>query len=118
MRHNRFGSDEEYGDEEYGDEYDYSSPRSTRTPSHERFDDGASRRHTDNRGTGRCTTSKRDELKPWRLPARLNSLSHETSQHHPIPLFDAIELHGLGSSAKNFRAEKEFYLDVFLRHRW
>ena len=58
-------------------------------------------------------------MKPWCLPEHLiNSLSYETSQHHRIPLFDASELHGLSSSAKNFRAEEDFYLDAFLKHRW
>ena len=104
MRHSLFGSDDEYGDG-----YDYASPRSTRAPSHERVDDGAIRLHTGARGTGKDTTSKRDEIKPWLLPEQLiNILSHETSQHHRIPLFDASELHGLSSSAKNFRAEKDF----------
>ena len=45
-------------------------------------------------------------------------MSHETSLHHRIPLFDASELHGLSSSAKNFRAEEDFYLDAFFNHRW
>ena len=113
--HSLFGSD----DEDRGGEEYYSLPSPTRASSHERDDDGASRRHVDNRGTDRGTTTKREELKPWRLPERLiNGLSHETSRHHRIPLFDATELHGLGASASNFRAEEDFYLDVFLRHRW
>ena len=59
------------------------------------------------------------ELKPWELPERLVSeLSGETSLHHRIPLFDARSLHGLDISASNFRAEEEFYLDAFLKHRW
>ena len=75
MRHILFGSDDEYDGG-----YDYSSPRSTRASSHERVDDGASRRHSENRGTVEGTASKRDELKPWRLPEQLvNILSHETS---------------------------------------
>ena len=44
IRHILFGSDDEFGDE-----MDYPSPRSTRAPTHERVDDGASRLHTDNR---------------------------------------------------------------------
>ena len=71
------------------------------------------------RGTGEGTTSKRDALKPWRLPKQLiNSLSHETSQHHRIPLYDASELHSLSSSAKIFRAEEDLNLDVFFKHYW
>ena len=59
------------------------------------------------------------EPKPWLLPERLiNSLSGDTSAHHRIPLFDAKRLHGLDISASNFRAEEDFYLDAFLKHRW
>ena len=115
MRHSLFGS----GDyDDHSGEYYASSHQSTRAPSHERVDEGTSRRHSEDRGTGKNTTLKRDELKPWSLPEQLiKSLSHETSQHHRIPLFDASEIHGLSSSAKSFRAEEYFYLDVFLKHR-
>ena len=52
--------------------------------------------------------------KRWVLPERLvNDLSGETSLHHRIPLFDARHLHGFDISASNFRAEEDFYLDVF-----
>ena len=115
LHHSLFGSDD---DDQGGEEF-YSSPPPARASSHERDDDGASRRQSGSRGTDKGTTVKRDELKPWRLPEQLiNSLSHETGQHHRIPLFDATELHGLSSSAESFRAEEDFYLDVFLRHRW
>ena len=50
------------------DESDYPSPRSARGSYHERVDDGASRRHTEDRNTGKFTTLKRDVLMPWRLP--------------------------------------------------
>ena len=110
LHQSMFGSD---------DGYDYSSPRSTRASSHERVDDGASRHHSENRGTVEGNTSKRGDLKPWRLPEQLiNIFSHATSQHHRISLFDASDLHGLSSSAKVLRAEEDFYLDAFFRHRW
>ena len=48
----------------------------------------------------------------------MNDLAGETSLHHRIPLFDARSLHGLDINASNFRAEEEFYLDAFLKHRW
>ena len=35
-----------------------------------------------------------------------------------IPIFDSSRLHGLDVSAKNYRIEHEFYIDVVLRHRW
>ena len=41
-----------------------------------------------------------------------------TNEHHRILLFDAGNLHGLDISADNFRAQEDFYLDVFLKHRW
>ena len=114
MHHSLFGSDDVFCGEDY-----YASPASTRASPHERDDDGASRRHFESRGTNTGTTLKRDELKPWCLPDQLiDSLYNETSQHHRIPFFDASELHGLSSSAKNFRAEEDFYLDAFFRHRW
>ena len=56
--------------------------------------------------------------KPWVLPKRLvNDLSGETSLHHRISLFDARLLHRLDISASNFRAEEDYYLDAFLKHR-
>ena len=110
MRRSRFDSDDEYYDEYYN-----SSQKSARAPSHESVANGTSYRHSEYRGTSKGTPSKWDELKLCRLPEHLiNTLSHETSQHHRIPLFDASELHGLSSSARNFCAEKDFYLDVFL----
>ena len=50
MRHSLYGSDGEFGDE-----YDDSSQQLPLAPSNERVDDGASRRFTDKRGTGRGT---------------------------------------------------------------
>ena len=47
----------------------------------------------------------------------MNELSGETSLHHRIPLFDARLLYSSDISARNFRAEEDFYLD-FLKHRW
>ena len=59
------------------------------------------------------------EKKPWFLPERLlTSLSGESTPHKKYPLFIATKLHGLDPSAKNFRAEEDFYLDAFLKHRW
>ena len=114
MRHRLFGSDDEYNNY-----YSYLSQRSTRAPSHDHVDDGASRRHTGTRGTGKDTTSNHDDMKPWRLTKQLiNSLSQATRQHHRIPLFDASEIHCLRSSANNFRAKEDFYLDAFFEIRW
>ena len=58
------------------------------------------------------------ERKPWRLPERLlTRLSEEITPHNKYPLFIATKLHGLDPSSKNFRAEEDFYLDAFLKHR-
>ena len=35
-----------------------------------------------------------------------------------IPLFDSSRLHGLEVSAKDYHTEHEYYIDVFIRHRW
>ena len=48
----------------------------------------------------------------------MNDLSGEASLHHQIPLCDAGLLHGLDISASNFRAEEDFNLDDFMKHRW
>ena len=106
-------------DDEYGGGYDYSSPRWTRESSHERVDDGASCGHSENRDTNEGITLKRDDFKTWRFTDQLiNSLYQKTSQHHRIPFFDVSDLHRLSSSARNFRAEEDFYLDDFLKLRW
>ena len=117
-----FGSDDELAD---------SSPASARANSQERDDrDGSHHRDSDICGTNASVGTKQEALdrnvlrlasehKPWQLPERLvNDLSGMTSEHHRIPLFDARMLHGLDISASNFRAEEDFYLDVFLKHRW
>ena len=89
-------------------------------------DDGVSHRGKSYRGTPASvgtTQGSADnkmshlapEKKPWLLPERLiNSLSGETDSRNKYPLFIASRLHGLDPSAKNFRAEEEFYLDAFL----
>ena len=66
MRHSLFGSDDEFDDA-----YDDSSQQSTRAPLHERADDGASRRHSEDPGTGKSTTLKHDEINPWRFHEQL-----------------------------------------------
>lgn len=104
-------------------------PASVHSPKDE-YDDGSRHRGSVARGTTASvgtTQEARDcnvlrlapKRKPWLLPERpVNSLSGETSVHHRIPLFDARLLHGLDISASNFRAEDDFYLDAFLKHRW
>ena len=126
MYRSMFGSD---------DEDDPSTPEPSPKPSPASVfvrsdDDGVSHRGKSYRGTPASvgtTQGSADnkvsqlapEKKPWLLPERLiNSLSGETDSRNKYPLFIASRLHGLDPSAKNFRAEEEFYLDAFLKHRY
>ncbi|CAI5703339.1 unnamed protein product [Peronospora effusa] len=59
------------------------------------------------------------DRKPWMLPKHLlDRWYRKTNERFPIPLFDATQLHGLDASAKNFRTENDYYIDVFLEDRW
>ncbi|CAI5703146.1 unnamed protein product [Peronospora effusa] len=59
------------------------------------------------------------DRKPWMLPKHLlDRWSGKTNERFPITLFDASKLHGLDASAKNFRTDNDYYIDVFLEHRW
>ena len=44
----------------------------------------------------------------------ITSLSGDTNPHNKYPLFVATKLHGLDSSAKNFRAKEGFSSMLFL----
>ena len=75
---------------------------------------GTSQGHTDGK-----TSELAPEKKPWLLPGNLiNSLSGKTDPRNKYTLFIGTRLHGLSCSAKGFRAAEDFYLDVFLKHRW
>ena len=126
MYRSMFGSDDE-DDPPTPEPSPKSSPASI---SVRRDDDGVSHRGKSYRGTPTSvgtTQGSADnkmsqlapEKKPWLLPERLiHSLSGETDSRNKYPLFIASRLHGLDPSAKNFRAEEEFYLDAFLKHRY
>ena len=59
------------------------------------------------------------EKKAWLPPQRvLDRLSDSVSDRYRIRLFDSSRLHGLDSSASDFRTELDFYIDVFFKHRW
>ena len=113
------------------DEGDDSSPAPTTAVTQgSKSDDGSRHRGQDTRGTITSVGTTQEALdsnvlrlapeqKPWQLPERLlNMWSCEATEHHPIPLFDSRQLHGLDISAKNFRTEDEFYLDAFSKHRY
>ena len=58
------------------------------------------------------------EKKPWLPPHRvLDRMSNTVSDRYRIRIFDSLRLHGLESSASDYRTEHDFYIDVFFKHR-
>ena len=41
-----------------------------------------------------------------------------TTGSHRTPLFNSSRLHGLNVSARKYRTEHDYYIDVFFRNRW
>uniref|UniRef100_A0AAV1UYP9 Uncharacterized protein n=1 Tax=Peronospora matthiolae TaxID=2874970 RepID=A0AAV1UYP9_9STRA len=59
------------------------------------------------------------EKKAWMPPKSvMDHLSATTSDRYRTRLFDSSRIHHLDPSAKNYRAENEFFIDAFFRHRW
>uniref|UniRef100_A0AAV1T826 Uncharacterized protein n=1 Tax=Peronospora matthiolae TaxID=2874970 RepID=A0AAV1T826_9STRA len=59
------------------------------------------------------------EKKAWMPPKSIRDrLSATTSDRYRRRLFDSSRIHHLDPSAKNYRAENEFFIDAFFRHRW
>uniref|UniRef100_A0AAV1TH71 Uncharacterized protein n=1 Tax=Peronospora matthiolae TaxID=2874970 RepID=A0AAV1TH71_9STRA len=59
------------------------------------------------------------EKKAWLPPKSvMDHLSATTSDRYRIRLFDSSRIHHLDPSAKNYRAENEFFIDAFFKHRW
>uniref|UniRef100_A0AAV1VLY5 Uncharacterized protein n=1 Tax=Peronospora matthiolae TaxID=2874970 RepID=A0AAV1VLY5_9STRA len=59
------------------------------------------------------------EKKAWLPPKSvMDHLSATTSDRYRTRLFDSSRIHHLDPSAKNYRAEHEFFIDAFFRHRW
>uniref|UniRef100_A0AAV1VGK1 Uncharacterized protein n=1 Tax=Peronospora matthiolae TaxID=2874970 RepID=A0AAV1VGK1_9STRA len=57
--------------------------------------------------------------KAWMPPKSvMDHLSATTSDRYRTRLFDSSRIHHLDPSAKNYRAEHEFFIDAFFRHRW
>uniref|UniRef100_A0AAV1V7H2 Uncharacterized protein n=1 Tax=Peronospora matthiolae TaxID=2874970 RepID=A0AAV1V7H2_9STRA len=48
----------------------------------------------------------------------MDRLSATTSDHYRTRLFDSSRIHHLDPSAKDYRAENEFFIDAFFKHRW
>uniref|UniRef100_A0AAV1U5A0 Uncharacterized protein n=1 Tax=Peronospora matthiolae TaxID=2874970 RepID=A0AAV1U5A0_9STRA len=59
------------------------------------------------------------EKKAWMPPESvMDHLSATTSDRYRTRLFDSSRIHHLDPSAKNYRAENEFFIDAFFKHRW
>uniref|UniRef100_A0AAV1VM19 Uncharacterized protein n=1 Tax=Peronospora matthiolae TaxID=2874970 RepID=A0AAV1VM19_9STRA len=59
------------------------------------------------------------EKKAWMPPKSvMDHLSATTSDRYRTRLFDMSRIHHLDPSAKNYRAEHEFFIDAFFKHRW
>uniref|UniRef100_A0AAV1VKK3 Mannosyltransferase n=1 Tax=Peronospora matthiolae TaxID=2874970 RepID=A0AAV1VKK3_9STRA len=59
------------------------------------------------------------EKKAWMPPKSvMDHLSATTVIVISSRLFDSSEIHHLDPSAKDYRAEHEFFIDAFFRHRW
>uniref|UniRef100_A0AAV1UAR7 Uncharacterized protein n=1 Tax=Peronospora matthiolae TaxID=2874970 RepID=A0AAV1UAR7_9STRA len=59
------------------------------------------------------------EKKAWPPPKSvMDRLSATTSDRYRTRLFDSSRIHHLDPSAKKHRAENEFFIDAFIRHRW
>uniref|UniRef100_A0AAV1VPE9 Uncharacterized protein n=1 Tax=Peronospora matthiolae TaxID=2874970 RepID=A0AAV1VPE9_9STRA len=59
------------------------------------------------------------EKKAWLPPKSvMDRLSVTTSDRYRTRLFDSPRIHHLDPSAKTYRAEKDFFIDAFFKHRW
>uniref|UniRef100_A0AAV1TP81 Uncharacterized protein n=1 Tax=Peronospora matthiolae TaxID=2874970 RepID=A0AAV1TP81_9STRA len=59
------------------------------------------------------------EKKAWMPPKSvMDHLSATTSDRYRTRLFDSSRIHHLDPCAKNYRAENEFFIDAFFKHRW
>uniref|UniRef100_A0AAV1VKW3 Uncharacterized protein n=1 Tax=Peronospora matthiolae TaxID=2874970 RepID=A0AAV1VKW3_9STRA len=69
-------------------------------------------------GTAMCCVSLQKK-KAWMPPKSvMDHLSATTSDRYRTRLFDSSRIHHLDPSAKDYRAEHEFFIDAFFRHRW
>uniref|UniRef100_A0AAV1V270 Uncharacterized protein n=1 Tax=Peronospora matthiolae TaxID=2874970 RepID=A0AAV1V270_9STRA len=58
-----------------------------------------------------------NEKKAWMPPKSvMDHLSATTSDRYRTRLFDSSRIHHLDPSAKNYRAENEFFIDIFSKH--
>uniref|UniRef100_A0AAV1TER4 Uncharacterized protein n=1 Tax=Peronospora matthiolae TaxID=2874970 RepID=A0AAV1TER4_9STRA len=124
MRRSIFGS---------SDESDEPSPKRRRSRSRDSgasSDVGSPIDTTSQRGTSTSVGTSQEERdrnvlrlapekKAWMPPKSvMDHLSATTSDRYRTRLFDSSRIHHLDPSAKNYRAENEFFIDAFFRHRW
>uniref|UniRef100_A0AAV1TE97 Uncharacterized protein n=1 Tax=Peronospora matthiolae TaxID=2874970 RepID=A0AAV1TE97_9STRA len=59
------------------------------------------------------------EKKAWMPPKSvMNHLSATASDRYRTRLFDSLRIHHLDPSEQNYRAENDFFIDAFFKHRW
>uniref|UniRef100_A0AAV1TM44 Uncharacterized protein n=1 Tax=Peronospora matthiolae TaxID=2874970 RepID=A0AAV1TM44_9STRA len=59
------------------------------------------------------------EKKAWMPPKSvMDHLSATASDRYRTRLFDSSRIHHLDPSAKNYRADNDFFIDAFFKHRW
>uniref|UniRef100_A0AAV1UA78 Uncharacterized protein n=1 Tax=Peronospora matthiolae TaxID=2874970 RepID=A0AAV1UA78_9STRA len=74
---------------------------------------------TSQKERGRNVLRLASEKKAWMPPKSvMDHLSATTSNRYRTRLFDSSRIHHLDPSAKNYRAENDFFIDAFFRHRW
>uniref|UniRef100_A0AAV1TE91 Uncharacterized protein n=1 Tax=Peronospora matthiolae TaxID=2874970 RepID=A0AAV1TE91_9STRA len=69
-------------------------------------------------GTAVCCVSLPRRRHGCLLNPFMDHLSATTSDRYRTRLFDSSKIHHLDPSAKNYRAEHEFFIDALFRHRW
>uniref|UniRef100_A0AAV1T0S9 Uncharacterized protein n=2 Tax=Peronospora matthiolae TaxID=2874970 RepID=A0AAV1T0S9_9STRA len=103
MRRSIFGS---------SDESDEPSPKRSRSRCQSSVDTSQEERD-------RSVLCLAPEKKAWMPPKYvMDHLSATTSESYRTRLFDSSRIHHLEPSAKNYRAENEFFIDAFFEHRW
>uniref|UniRef100_A0AAV1UKD7 Uncharacterized protein n=1 Tax=Peronospora matthiolae TaxID=2874970 RepID=A0AAV1UKD7_9STRA len=124
MRRSIFGSSDESDEpspkrrrsksQDSGAHSGFSSPMDTTSQRGASTSVGTSQEERD-RSVLRLATEK----KAWLPPKSVRDhLSATTSDRYRTRLFDSSRIYHLDPSAKNYRAENEFFIDAFFRHRW
>ena len=115
------GNNDEYIDPEL--QVDYSSESDTNPHSQHSSPRSPERGGNNDDGPGECRDQDvlrvAPQNKPWALPQRhMQQWAGMTTARDRIPLFDSSRLHGLDARSRDYSREHDFYIDVFLKHRW